>query len=47
VGLHNTNGMPAFDVTKDYSYTAADTIFENAKNVPLYYNGVLLWGTPP
>jgi hypothetical protein len=47
VGFHNTNGMPAFDLTKDYSFTVGDTIFEDAPNCPLYYNGVLLWGNPP
>jgi hypothetical protein len=47
VVFHNTTGMPAFDLTKDYSFTAADTAYQDAPHCPLYYNGVLLWGTPP
>jgi hypothetical protein len=49
LGLHNTTSTSTskFDMTKDYSYTAADTAFTDAPNIPLYYNGILLWGTPP
>jgi hypothetical protein len=49
VGLHNMTSTSTsnFDLTKDYSFTAADTALTDAPNIPLYYNGILLWGTPP
>jgi hypothetical protein len=49
VGLHNTTSTSTslFDLTKDYSFTAADTALTDAPDIPLYYNGILLWGAPP
>jgi hypothetical protein len=47
VGLHNMTSTGNFDLTKDYSFTAADSAFADAPNIPLYYNGLLLWGQEP
>jgi hypothetical protein len=47
VGLHNMGGSVMFDLTKDYSFTAADAAYVDAPNIPLYYNGILIWGTEP
>jgi hypothetical protein len=49
VGLHNLSATGAFDLTKDYSFTATGSAsaFADAPNVPLYSNGALIWGTEP
>jgi hypothetical protein len=49
VGLHNLSATGGFDLTKDYSYSQIDggLTFADAPNVPLFYNGALVWGMEP